>query len=88
MALLASNSDTVDDWLNIGRALARMLLKLTSVGYSASYLNQPIEVAALRLKLAEASGVAGYPQILLRVGRSDDNPEPSARRKVSDVILT
>jgi hypothetical protein len=88
LALLASNSDTVDDWLNIGRALAKMLLKFTSVGYSASYLNQPIQVAALRLKLVEASGVAGYPQVLLRVGRSDENPEPSARRKVSDVILT
>jgi hypothetical protein len=88
LALLASNSDTVDDWLNIGRALAKMLLKITSVGYSASYLNQPIEVAALRLKLAEASGVARYPQVLLRVGRSADSPAPSARRKVSDVILT
>lgn len=88
LALLASNSDTVDDWLNIGRALAKMLLQLTSVGYSASYLNQPIEVTALRLKLAEASGVAGYPQVLLRVGRSAYNPGPSARRKVSDVILT
>ncbi|WP_083101139.1 hypothetical protein [Pseudophaeobacter leonis] len=65
-----------------------MLLKLTSAGYSASYLNQPIEVAELRLKLAKASGVAGYPQILLRVGRAADNPEPSPRRKVSDVILT
>lgn len=88
LALLVSNSDTVDDWLNVGRALAKMLLKLTSLGYSASYLNQPIEVPSLRSELAEASGVAGYPQILLRVGRSDSNLEPSARRKVSDVILT
>lgn len=88
LALLSSKSDTVDDWLNTGRALAKMLLKLTSMGYTASYLNQPIEVAALRPQLAEASGVAGYPQLLLRVGRSADNPAPSARRPVSDVILT
>lgn len=88
LALLTSKSDTVEDWLNTGRALARMLLTLTSMGYTTSYLNQPIEVLALRPKLAEASGVSGYPQILLRVGRSADNPEPSARRHVSDVILT
>lgn len=88
LVLLTSKSDTVEDWLNTGRALAGMLLKLTSMGYTASYLNQPIEVAALRPKLAEASGVSGYPQILLRVGRSADTPEPSVRRHVSDVILT
>ncbi len=88
LALISSKSDTVDDWINTGRALVKMLLKLTSVGYSASYLNQPIEVEALRPKLAEAAECAGYPQVLLRVGRSADSPEPSARRKVSDVILT
>lgn len=88
LTLFSSKSDTVEDWINTGRALAKTLLKLTSVGYSASYLNQPIEVAALRLKLAEASGVSGHPQVLLRVGRSADSPEPSARRMVSDVILT
>ncbi len=36
LALLTSKSDTVEDWLNTGRALARMLLKLTSMGYTAS----------------------------------------------------
>lgn len=88
LALLMSKSDSVDDWLNTGRALVKMLLKLTSLGYSASYLNQPIEVEALRPKLAAAAGASGYPQILLRVGRSSGAPEPSARRPVEDVILT
>lgn len=88
VAHLTSNSDTVEDWLNTGRALAGMLLKLTSMGYTASYLNQPIEVAALRPKLAEASGAGGYPQVLLRVGRSAGTPAPSARRKMADVLLT
>jgi hypothetical protein len=88
LALLSSGSDTVDDWLRAGRALAGILLKLTSRGYTASYLNQPVEVAALRPKLAKASGDLGYPQILLRVGRATDNPVPSARRDMSEVILT
>lgn len=88
LALLVNPSDTAEDWLNTGRALAKMLLTLTSAGYSASYLNQPIEVAALRLKLAKIAGVSGFPQILLRVGRSAENPGPSMRRKLSDVILT
>jgi len=88
LALLTSKSDGVVDWLNTGRALAKMLLLLTSRGYTASYLNQPIEVGALRPALREAAGVTALPQILLRIGRSEKMPAPSLRRVLSEVMVT
>ena len=87
LAVLSSANDDPESWVNTGRALARVLLALTAKGYTASYLNQPIEIDTLRPKLAAAVGITGYPQILLRVGRSTDEIDPSVRRKLSDVIV-
>ncbi|TNJ45128.1 nitroreductase [Phaeobacter sp. B1627] len=88
LALLSSTADTVGDWLDTGRTLARMLLVLTARGFTTSYLNQPIEIAALRFELGRAAGEDRKPQILLRIGRSDEIPSPSVRRALSDVMIT
>jgi len=87
LALLSSTSDTQDDWLNTGRALAHVLLVATSGGFTSSYLNQPIETPELRPKLRDISGIAEHPQILLRMGRAPRQPGPTVRRPLSDVIL-
>ena len=63
------------------------VLTLTARGLTASYLNQPIETESLRPRLRHATGSAGYPQILLRMGRASEAPEPTARRDLEDVIL-
>lgn len=83
---LATEGDAAVPWLNAGRALARVLLTLTADGWSASYLNQPIEVDSLRPRLRETLGLGGQPQILLRCGRGDD-PPPAARRPVAEVLM-
>ncbi len=87
LAVISSTNDDPESWVDTGRALVRVLLTLTAKGLTASYLNQPIEIEALRLKLAEAVGVTGHPQILLRVGRSTDEIDPSVRRELADVIV-
>ncbi|MEQ8968565.1 MAG: hypothetical protein RID91_22290 [Azospirillaceae bacterium] len=87
LAVLATAGDTPSDWLATGRALVRALLILTAEGYTASYLNQPIEVEQLGPRLREAAGVAGYPQILLRVGKAPATPPaPTPRRPVEAVM--
>ncbi len=86
LMVLASPADGVTDWLRTGRALARILLELTSHGFSASYLNQPIETTALRPGLKAAAGLHGFPQILLRVGQAASQPDPTARRDLAGVI--
>ena len=53
LAVMATDRDCPEDWLLAGRAMARTLLTATSAGLASGYLNQPIEVPALRLRLAE-----------------------------------
>lgn len=85
--ILASPGDAPADWVATGRALAEILIALSADGWTASYLNQPVEVPDLRPKLKAALGVEEHPQLLLRVGRAE-LPEPAARRPVDEVLVT
>ena len=86
LAALATKNNTQSDWLNTGRALAKILLILTHHGLSASFLNQPIEVVELRPALKLKLGIDDHPQILLRIGYGPEaNPTP--RRPVEEIIL-
>ncbi len=86
LGILASQGDSQADWLNSGRALARILLTLTCHGLSAAYLNQAIETPSLRRRLRKRSTTLPYPQIMLRIGRADQ-PPPSVRRCVDDCLI-
>lgn len=87
LGLLSSPGDGPADWIATGRALARVLLVLTAQGFTASYLNQPVEVEELRPRLREVAAAGGHPQILLRMGRTDVAAEPTVRRGLESVIL-
>jgi hypothetical protein len=84
LGIFATQSDTQSDWLNTGRALSRVLLLLTSLGFSASYLNQPIEVGVFRNLLRRVLSTLTYPQIMLRIGKANTTAF-SVRRSVEDV---
>jgi hypothetical protein len=66
--------------------LQRLLLAATELGYSASYLNQPIEVSDFRDLLATELRMANHPQVLLRVGRGATVTH-SPRRPLNEVLL-
>jgi hypothetical protein len=85
LACVVAPGDAPADWLAAGEALQRALLAVTAGGFTASFLNQPIEVPALRPRLAAAFGDAGVPQVLLRIGRGP-KPVPAARRPVAQVL--
>ena len=85
LAVLGSKTDTPESWLHIGQALATVLLKLTTEGLSASFLNQPIEVAKLRPQLQELLDLEGHPQLLLRIGYGPE-VQPTPRRGVKEVL--
>jgi len=70
----------------VGEALERTLLTMTAAHVAHSYLNQPIEVPALRPKLAALLGTMERPQILIRAGHGPAL-EPSLRRPVSAVLV-
>lgn len=85
--LVFGSADTTRGWVNTGRALGRVTLLATSLGLATSYLNQPVEVDALRPDVKFVAGLDSQPQILLRVGRSQATLTPTARRDVSEVIV-
>lgn len=86
LALLTTAQDTRKNWLAAGQAMQRVLLLATSAGASASYLNPPIEIACLRLRLPEIFGVKGYPQVLLRLGYAGAI-SPTPRRPLDEVTF-
>jgi hypothetical protein len=85
LAVLVTPGETQADWLAAGQALERALLAVTAGGFTASFMNQPIEVPALRRRLADLVGAAGQPQILLRIGRGP-KPVPANRRPLREVL--
>ena len=85
LVALSTPMDNNEGWLTAGQGLQRLLLVATQNGYSASYLNQAIEVSELRDRLASELQMAGYPQLLLRIGRGSPAPH-SPRRPIADVL--
>lgn len=86
LAVLGSASDTEKDWVQTGRVLSRLLLLATSLGLSASYLNQPIEFLPLRERVNALVGRSGFAQLILRIGYPTGQPRATPRRKIEDVL--
>lgn len=85
VGVLCTPADGPADWLRAGRALAAMLLHATIAGASASYLNQPIEEAAIRSELRDQLQLDGVGQLVIRLGRGG-RVAPTPRRYLRDLI--
>jgi Nitroreductase family len=73
-------------WVQAGRACQRFALQATALGLKHAFLNQPVEVAALRPDLSALLGMPGRrPDLVMRFGRGAAMPY-SARRPV-DVVM-
>jgi hypothetical protein len=73
-------------WIAVGRSCQRFALAATSLGLKTAFLNQPVEVAALRPELAGLVGAAGQrPDLLLRFGFGPALPF-SPRRAPAETI--
>ncbi len=86
LLVVGSHGDEPVDWLRVGQALEHVLLRAHASGLSVSFLNQPIEVAQTRSRVAEALGRDGFPQLILRVGFGE-GVRPTPRRGVAKVLL-
>ena len=86
LVVLGTERDTQKDWLAAGEALQGVLLTACHAGLQASYLNQPIQVPAMRLQLGGMLVHAGVPQVLLRLGYPTEDITPSSRRPLESVL--
>lgn len=87
LTVLATEHDDAQSWLHAGQALQRALLVGCSLAMQASYLNQPVQVSALRPRLSALTSSAAFPQLLIRWGYPGEEL-PAAPRRSIDEILT
>jgi hypothetical protein len=74
-------------WVEVGRAYERFALQATALGIRNAFLNQPVEVAAVRSPFAIALGLGGQrPDLVVRFGRGPTLPR-SLRRPVESVLV-
>lgn len=86
LLVLLTDHDEPPAWLQAGQALDRLLLQAADYGLTASFLNQPIEVSEMRLKLRAWLATEAWPQTILRLGYGPPVP-PTPRRSVQEVLL-
>jgi len=86
LAVLGTPTDDPEDWVHAGQALESIVLRAQAEGVSSSFLSQPIEVPKLRVRLIEALGLNGQPQIVLRMGYGPPARE-TPRRPLEDFLI-
>jgi hypothetical protein len=87
IAVFAGAAADPEHWVQVGRSCQRFSLQATALGLKCAYVNQPVEVPALRADLAALVDLPGRrPDIVMRFGRAAALPF-SARRPVDTVMI-
>ncbi|GAC1441415.1 MAG: nitroreductase family protein [Mycobacteriales bacterium] len=87
VVVLVTDDDAPESWLRAGQALALVLLRAADHGVQAQPLGQVTDVLAYRLRLREALGIVGLPQLVLRMGYAAGVAR-TPRLGVQDVLTT
>ena len=86
VAILVGERADPASWFEVGRAYERFALAATALGVRNAFVNQPIEVPAVRTQFASWLGLgAQRPDLVVRFGRGPQLPY-SLRRPVAAVI--
>jgi len=87
LAIFVSEKDDAAHWVEAGRVYQRFALEATSMGIKNAFLNQPVEVAEVRPEFAQAFGLQGRPDLIVRFGKGGPDLPHSLRRPIEDVIV-
>ena len=86
IAVFASSASDKAHWIEAGRCYERFALQATALGIRNAFLNQPVEVGAIRPQFASALGLGNQrPDLVVRFGRGPSMPM-SMRRPVQAVL--
>ena len=87
IAVFFSERDDKAHWIDAGRRYERFALQATVLGVRNAFVNQPVEVAALRPQLASWLGLGHRrPDLVIRFGYGPEMPR-SLRRPVDEILL-
>ncbi|GAA4553293.1 Acg family FMN-binding oxidoreductase [Amycolatopsis samaneae] len=78
--------DAPIDHLRAGAALENAWLTAVDGGLAASVLTQPLHLPEVRSALCEKLGLAGFPQVLMRVGHASADVAQSPRRAIDEIL--
>ena len=85
--VVTSTTEDKTAWVRTGQVYERLALTLTSLNIKSAFLNQPIEVAAVRGQFQSALGLGtALPQLLVRFGYAEAMTR-SLRRPVEQVLM-
>ena len=86
IAIFVSKANDQAHWMEAGRCYERFALQATALGIRNAFLNQPVEVSALRPQFANFLGISDRrPDLVVRFGRGPEMPQ-SLRRLVDAVL--
>ena len=86
VVVLAADRSDKAHWIAVGRACQRFGLQATALGLKYSFVNQPVEVAALRPQFATALGLGDRrPDIVMRFGAGPDLPK--SLRRAPEMVM-
>jgi hypothetical protein len=87
IAVFVGQSADKAHWVEVGRCYERFALQATALGIRNAFLNQPVEVRAVRPQFATAFGLTDQrPDLVVRFGRGLAMPS-SLRRPVRAVLV-
>jgi len=87
VAIFVGNNPDPANWFGVGRAYEHFALAATALDVRTAFVNQPVEVPAVRTQFAQWLGLgARRPDLVVRFGRSPQVPY-SLRRPVADVVV-
>lgn len=87
IAVFVSETSDKSHWVECGRCYERFALQATALGIRNAFLNQPVEVGAIRPQFASAFGLGNQrPDLVVRFGRGPAMPL-SMRRPVQAVLV-
>lgn len=88
IAVFVSEMNDKAHWVETGRCYERFALQATALGIRNAFLNQPVEVAAVRSQFAAWLGIGAgkqRPDLVVRFGRGPSTPL-SMRRPLESVL--
>jgi nitroreductase len=83
---VSTAQDTRRDWIVAGLALEHLLLLATTMGLVATFADEPLQNPRIRPEVAQALGIDGVPQVMLRVGRALVEAPVTPRRPLADLF--
>jgi hypothetical protein len=87
IAVFLSERNDKAHWINAGQRYERFALQAAALGVRNAFVNQPVEVAALRLQLASSLGLGSRrPDLVVRFGYGPEMPR-SLRRPVDEILM-